>query len=84
MIKTQLVASSTIGKVLAGASLTGVLQEAWRADTLLSKQQRGAIQDLSYGVLRFYGQLEAILGLLLKKSLRDKSLHHLLLSLIHI
>ncbi len=79
MIKTQLVAASAISKVLAGASLTGVLQEVWRADLTLSKQQRGAIQDLSYGVLRFYGQLEAILGSLLKKSLRDKSLHHLLL-----
>lgn len=79
MIKTQLVAASAISKVLAGASLTGVLQEVWRADPTLSKQQRGAIQDLSYGVLRFYGQLEAILGSLLKKSLRDKSLHHLLL-----
>ena len=79
MIKTQLVAASAISKVLAGASLTGVLQEVWRTEPTLSKQQRGAIQDLSYGVLRFYGQLEAILGLLLKKSLRDKSLHHLLL-----
>jgi len=79
MIKTQLVAASAISKVLAGASLTGVLQEVWHADPTLSKQQRGAIQDLSYGVLRFYGQLEAILGSLLKKSLRDKSLHHLLL-----
>lgn len=79
MIKTQLVAASAISKVLAGASLTGVLQEIWRTDPTLSKQQRGAIQDLSYGVLRFYGQMEAILSLLLKKSLRDKSLHHLLL-----
>jgi len=79
MIKTQLAAVSAVNKVLAGASLTGVLQEVWRADPTLSKQQRGAIQDLSYGVLRFYGQLEAILGLLLKKSLRDKCLHHLLL-----
>lgn len=79
MIKTQIVAASAISKVLAGASLTGVLQEVWRADPTLSKQQRGAIQDLSYGVLRFYGQLEAILSSLLKKSLRDKSLHHLLL-----
>lgn len=79
MIKTQLVAASVISKVLAGASLTGVLQEVWRVDPTLSRQQRGAVQDLSYGVLRFYGQLEAILGLLLKKSLRDKSLHHLLL-----
>lgn len=79
MIKTQVVAASAISKVLAGASLTGVLQEIWRADPTLSRQQRGAIQDLSYGVLRFYGQLEAILGLLLKKTLRDKRLHHLLL-----
>ncbi len=79
MIKTQVVAASAISKVLAGASLTGVLQEIWRADPTLSRQQRGAVQDLSYGVLRFYGQLEAILGLLLKKTLRDKSLHHLLL-----
>ncbi len=79
MIKTQLAAASAIGAVLAGASLTGVLQNVWRADSTLSKQQRGAIQDLSYGVLRFYGQLEAILGRLLKKPLRDRSLHHLLL-----
>lgn len=79
MNKTQLAAVSAIGKVLAGSSLTEVLQEIWRADPALSKQQRGAIQDLSYGVLRFYGQLQAILGLLLKTPLRIKSLHHLLL-----
>ena len=79
MIKTQLAAASAIGKVLAGSSLTEVLQETWRADAALSKQQKGAIQDLSYGVLRFYGQLQAILGLLLKKALRDKDLYHLLL-----
>lgn len=79
MIKTQLVAASAVDKVLAGASLTEVLQNVWRVESSLSKQQRGAIQDLSYGVLRFYGQLGAILELLLKKPLRDKSLYHLLL-----
>lgn len=79
MIKAQLAAASAIGKVLTGSSLTGVLQDVWRADPLLSKQQKGAIQDLSYGVLRFYGQLQAILALLLKKPLRDKSLQQLLL-----
>ncbi|WP_293006386.1 16S rRNA (cytosine(967)-C(5))-methyltransferase RsmB [Nitrosomonas sp.] len=79
MIRTQLAAASVVGKVLAGASLTEVLQDVWRVDSSLSKQQRGAIQDLSYGVLRFYGQLGAILELLLKKPLRDKSLYHLLL-----
>ncbi len=79
MIKTQRAAISVVGQVLAGASLTGVLQETWQTNPELTQQQRGAIQDISYGVLRFYGQLEAILGRLLKKALRDKSLHHLLL-----
>ncbi|PSJ17256.1 16S rRNA (cytosine(967)-C(5))-methyltransferase RsmB [Nitrosomonas supralitoralis] len=79
MVKTQLAAASVVGKVLAGASLTEVLQDVWQVESTLTKQQRGAIQDLSYGALRFYGQLEAILELLLKKPLRDKGLYHLLL-----
>jgi len=79
MNKTQCAAVSVVGKVFAGASLTGVLQETWQTNPELTKQQRGAIQDLSYGVLRFYGQLDALLGLLLKKALRDKCLCHLLL-----
>lgn len=79
MIKTQLAAASIVGKVLAGASLTEVLVNLWRADPALSKQQKGAIQDFSYGVLRFYGQLEAILNALLTKPLHDKCLTRLLL-----
>lgn len=79
MIKAQLEAATIIGKVLAGASLTAVLQTSWRANLALSSQQRGAIQDLSYGVLRFYGQLDALLELLLKKSLKDMRLKYLLL-----
>lgn len=79
MIKTQLAAASIVGKVLAGASLTEVLANLWRADPALSKQQKGAIQDFSYGVLRFYGQLEAILNALLTKPLHDKCLTRLLL-----
>lgn len=79
MIRVQLDAASAISKVMAGESLTSVLQQTWRANTVLSKQQRGAIQDLSYGVLRFYGQLSAILGLLLERPLRNKQLQYLLL-----
>src|SRR5215217_8955748 len=79
MIKTQRLAAATVGRVLAGASLTAVLQEVWHNHVDLSEQQRGAIQDLSYGVLRFYGQLSAILGVLLKKPLKNKDLSHLLL-----
>ncbi len=79
MIKTQRIAASVVEKVLAGASLTVVLQELWQRSPALSNQQKGAIQDLSYGVLRFYGQLDALLGLLLKKSLQDRRLYFLLL-----
>ncbi len=79
MVKTQLVAATVVQKVLSGNNLTGVLQELWQSESSLTPQQRGAIQDLSYGVLRFYGQLEAVLGLLLNKPVRDRQLHHLLL-----
>ncbi|MEO8992726.1 MAG: 16S rRNA (cytosine(967)-C(5))-methyltransferase RsmB [Nitrosospira sp.] len=79
MIKTQRLAAAVVAKVLAGSSLTAVLQGVWHNHADLSAQQRGAIQDLSYGVLRFYGQLDALLGLLLKKSLKDQDLYCLLL-----
>ncbi len=79
MIKVQLAAVFAISKVMGGESLTPVLQQAWRADSTLSRQQKGAIQDLSYGVLRFYGQLSAILDLLLQRPLRNKHLQYLLL-----
>ena len=79
MIKTQHLAAATVGRVLAGASLTALLQDVWHNHPNLSEQQRGAIQDLSYGVLRFYGQLHAILSLLLKKPLKNKEIGYLLL-----
>ena len=79
MTKTQRLAATAVGKVLGGASLTAVLQDIWRSYADLSGQQRGAIQDLTYGVLRFYGQLDALLGLLLNKPLWDQNLRCLLL-----
>lgn len=79
MIRTQRLAATAVERVLSGASLTTVLQETWRSHSGLSDQQRGAIQDLSYGVLRFYGQLDILLGLLLNKPLKDQGLRYLLL-----
>ncbi len=79
MIKIQQMAVSIVGKVMAGTSLTVVLQNVLRTDLTLSPQERGAIQDISYGVVRFYGQLTGILALLLKRSLRKKDLNNLLL-----
>ena len=79
MIKTQIIATDAVGKVLAGASLTVVLKELWRTHRTLSDQQRGAIQDISYGVLRFYGQLDTLLSLLLKKPIKKQDIRCLLL-----
>ena len=79
MIKTQLMATVVVEKVLAGANLTTVLKELWCTHHNLSDQQRGAIQDISYGVLRFYGQLDTVLSLLLKKPLKKQDLRCLLL-----
>lgn len=42
-------------------------------------QQRGAAADLSYGTLRFYGELEIYLNQLLEKPLADGRVHALLL-----
>ncbi|SEL36580.1 16S rRNA (cytosine(967)-C(5))-methyltransferase RsmB [Nitrosovibrio tenuis] len=79
MNKTQRIAAATVVKVFGGASLTAALQDVWRTHADLSAQQRGAIQDLSYGVLRFYGQLNILLELLLNKRLWDENLRCLLL-----
>ena len=79
MIKTQIIATDAVSKVLAGASLTVVLKELWRTHHNLSDQQRGAIQDISYGVLRFYGQLDTLLSLLLKKPIKKQDVRCLLL-----
>lgn len=79
MIKTQSVAVSVIAKVMAGESLTRVLQETWRSDKALTPQQRGAVQDISYGVFRFYGQLDGLLQLLSDRPVKDRDLRYLLL-----
>ncbi|HRB22077.1 MAG TPA: transcription antitermination factor NusB, partial [Nitrosomonas sp.] len=79
MFKTQLIAAAAVARVISGSSLTEVLHDTWLQHLTLTKQQKGAIQDISYGVLRFYGQLETILNLLLKKPLSEEKLHYLLL-----
>jgi 16S rRNA (cytosine967-C5)-methyltransferase len=46
---------------------------------ITSPQDRGALQDLSYGTLRFYGLLQQVLNLLLNKPIQDVRIQHLLL-----
>ncbi|MCG6933086.1 MAG: 16S rRNA (cytosine(967)-C(5))-methyltransferase RsmB [Gallionella sp.] len=76
----QLAASLIVGQVLeAGRNLNQVLDESLRGKAAWEPSQRAALQDLSYGSLRHYGQLRAVLDKLLHKPLSDERVRFLLL-----
>ena len=75
----QLHASQVLAQVLGGRNLNQVLSAALQSAPQLSAQQRGALQDLSYGTLRFYGQLTRVLEQLLRQPLADERVRCLLL-----
>jgi 16S rRNA (cytosine967-C5)-methyltransferase len=62
-----------------GRNLNQVLDESLRRKSIWTPSQRAALQDLSYGTLRFYGQLNAVLDLLLHKHMTDHRITYLLL-----
>jgi 16S rRNA (cytosine967-C5)-methyltransferase len=77
-------ASQVVCQVLAGRNLSQTLSAALQTTPgqimpELTPQQRGALQDLSYGTLRFYGQLVRVLDQLLHKPVQDSQLRCLLL-----
>lgn len=79
MHKAQQLAAQAVYHVLSGHNLTVTLDTLFRESPALTPQQRAATQDLSYGTLRFYGELQAVLDQLLEKPLKDDALHSLLL-----
>ncbi|TCV80252.1 16S rRNA (cytosine967-C5)-methyltransferase [Sulfurirhabdus autotrophica] len=79
LLDIQRLASASVCSVLAGRNLSVVLQAVWQKNAKLAPQQRAAIQDISYGTLRYLGQLQGVLDQLLDKPLRDKALRCLLL-----
>jgi len=79
LIESQCLASTAVSLVLAGRNLNQALRGLLLRHPSLSPQQRAAAQDMSYGTLRFYGQLRAILDLLLQKPVQDVAVRSLLL-----
>ena len=80
MHNIQLAAGQIVQQVLAdGRNLNQVLDESLRRKAVWTPAQRAALQDLSYGTLRFYGQLRAVLGLLLHKPMLDQRIYYVLL-----
>lgn len=79
MRDAQPLASAAVAQVFAGRNLNQVLQATLERHPKLIPQQRALLQDLSYGTLRHYGSLQAILSKLLQKPLHDDSIRCLLL-----
>jgi 16S rRNA (cytosine967-C5)-methyltransferase len=65
--------------VLAGRNLKETLASTWAERKDLTAGERGGIQDLSYGAVRFRGQLEAIRSQFIAKPTGERSLDALIL-----
>ena len=80
MQRIQLEAAKVVSKVVReGRNLTEVLKESLRRQSSLNPQERGALQDLCYGTLRYYSRLTFILDSLLERPVRESPLRCLLL-----
>jgi 16S rRNA (cytosine967-C5)-methyltransferase len=80
---SQQIAAIAVSNVLAGRNLTLALPEALKLYPNATPQQRGAAADLSYGTLRFYGEVNAYLTQLLEKPLSNEHITALLLVAIY-
>ena len=83
MYISQQIAANAVNQVLSGRNLTLALPAALAHFPSATPQQRGAAQDLSYGTLRFYGEIDAYLVQLLEKPLTDDRINALLLVAIY-
>jgi 16S rRNA (cytosine967-C5)-methyltransferase len=80
MHNIQIAAGQIVQQVMTdGRNLNQVLEESLRKKSVWTPAQRAALQDLSYGTLRFYGQLRSILALLLHKPMLDQRIYYVLL-----
>jgi len=76
---SQQIAAKAVTAVLSGRNLTLALPQALAVFPNATAQQKGGAADLSYGTLRFYGEVHACLQQLLDKPLRDDHVQGLLL-----
>ena len=83
MYIAQQIAAQAVHQVLSGHNLTLALPAAIRKFPDITPQQRGTAQDLSYGTLRFYGEINAYLTQLLEKPLTNEGVRCLLLVAIY-
>ena len=83
MFISQQLAAEAVQQVFAGRNLGLALDAIFSHHTHITPQQRAVAQDLSYGALRFYGQVASLLSQLLEKPLPDERVRCLLLVAIY-
>jgi 16S rRNA (cytosine967-C5)-methyltransferase len=79
VIEVQRHAIDAVVAVQEGRSLTGALAALWLREPRLTAGERGAVQDIAFGVCRWRGTLEAVLATLLRKPVTHPPLQALLL-----
>lgn len=62
-----------------GGNLDHALQASLTSHPHFTPQQRGALQDLSYGTVRYFGRLQFFLNRLLTRPVQDPALAYLIL-----
>lgn len=77
MHEIQALAARVVARVLAGRNLNQALAEV--DVTRLPEGHRAALQDMTYGTLRFYGLLRAALQTLIVKPIKDDIVYTLAL-----
>ncbi|MBI3528718.1 MAG: 16S rRNA (cytosine(967)-C(5))-methyltransferase RsmB [Betaproteobacteria bacterium] len=83
MLQIQRLAAQTVANVISGTSLNVALDSVWRRNRHLTTPDRGAIQDICYGTLRYLGKLTAVLDQLATKPIASPELRILLLTVLY-
>lgn len=83
MHRIQQLAAGLLEKVEGGRTLTDALADAQRQAPPLSPAERGALQDIGYGVLRHLAEWRCVLRQLLPKPLPEPQLERVLIVALH-
>ena len=83
MLEPQALAAGLIGEVLAGRNLNEVINALWRREPDLAPRTRGAVQDLSFGTLRYFARLDFLLQALITRPITHEGVRCLLLASLY-
>jgi len=79
VLEPQALAAGLLAEVLAGRNLNEALADLWARSPALPPRTRGAVQDLSYGALRFFSRLDFLLQALVARPIAHEGVRCLLL-----